>query len=81
MSFLFLGNSAGAKKCVKSNGPKNEFRASCAKFSPAPSPSKSGKSNKHQNYNVTYAAAAYRRRSSDAKDSKTVNLNEYGQRY
>ncbi|VVC35597.1 Hypothetical protein CINCED_3A010644 [Cinara cedri] len=72
-----MGNSAVTKKCVKSNEAKNVFRSPCVKFSPVSSPSKSGKSYKYQNHNITSATAtAYRRRSSDAKDSRTVNLNE-----
>jgi len=46
------------------------FRSPCIKFSPVASPSKCGKSNKHHN-------VANRRRSSDEKDTRTINLNEY----
>lgn len=66
---FFLGNF-GAKKCVKSSA--NVFRSPCVKFSPVSSPCKSAKSNKYQNHNI-----ANRRRSSDAKDTRTIDLNEY----
>lgn len=66
---FFLGNF-GAKKCVKSS--TNVFRSPCVKFSPVSSPCKSDKPNKYQNHNI-----ANRRRSSDAKDTRTVDLNEY----
>jgi len=70
---VFLGNF-GAKKCVKPPST-NALRSSRIKFSPVSSPSKSGKSshNKCQNHN----APSDRRRSSDAKEARTVYLNEY----
>ena len=70
ISLFFFSGNFGAKKSVKSS--TNVFRSPCIKFSPVASPSKCGRSNKHQNHNV-----ANRRRSSDEKDTRTVYLNEY----